>query len=666
MVRRDSSNVNSGRFLPLVALLTAVLAGCAPSPERPEAPRRGPAYMEQAESLARAGKLEEAALYYLSAAEQVEPPQSGQLRLRAADLLVEARQYLLAGDALDLVERSYLSGRDALLFDLVAARVALERAAPAEALALLAGLEGRVPDEWRIRFHQLKAQALQADRQPFPSARERMALADLLSDPEEIRANREALFSTLLQLNPEAMQERLDTLEKTDPMRGWLALAFQVKTRLFEGEPMDSALAEWQADFPGHPASEELAAELVTRYREAFQYPDHIALLLPLSGRYAQAAAAIRDGFFTTYYEDAGNRPSVRLYDADRHPQGVIGAYRQAVNDGAGWVVGPLDRESVERLLAQPALPVPVLALNYALGELPEARTRRLAPPEPAGEDGDTGIASAVNLQPDAPAFQFGLLPEQEARQAAEKLIADGHRRALALVPDDDWGARMMRAFVERYTELGGYLARTDRFHPDEPDHSETIRQMLALPEGQNRRWALEVLLGRDLNYVPHARTDADALFLAARPEQARLIRPQLSFFQAVSLPVYGTSHLYTGKEAPDSDGDLNGVIFSDAPWVLGADDLQPRREWVAERFPAADSGAGRLFALGADAYGLIPYLSWLADHPRDDYQGFSGRLLLDADNRVQRRLAWAQFRDGRPVIISEPLPAASVTRGRR
>lgn len=658
--------MNSRRLLVLITFIAAFLAGCAPSPERPDRPERGPAYIEQAESLARAGEYEEAALYYLSAAERAEPPRNGQLRLRAADLLVAAERYLRAGDALDLVERSTLRGRDALLFDLVAARVALERAAPAQALALLAGLEGRVPAEWRIRYHHLMAQALLADRQPLASARERMALGDLLIDPEQIRDNRDALFSALLQLEPKAMQQHLAALDERDPMHGWLALAFEVKTRLFEGEPMESALAEWREDYPGHPASDELADALVDRYREAFEYPDQVALLLPLSGRYARAAEAIRDGFFSAYYDRDGERPSVRLYDADRHPQGVIGAYRQAVNDGAGWVVGPLDREAVEMLLAQPALPVPVLALNYALGELPEARTRHLIQESVDRKTAEFDVAPPAMPQSDAPAFQFGLLPEQEARQAAEKLMADGHRRAMALAPDDEWGARMMRAFVERYTELGGYLTETDRFQPDQSDHSDTLRRMLALQEGQSRRWALEVLLGRDLNYVPRPRADADALFLAARPEQARLIKPQLNFFQAVTLPVYGTSHLYTGRTSPGDDGDLDGIIFCDAPWMLGDTHLEPPRTWIAERFPAAGGGAGRLFALGADAYRLIPYLGWLSDHPRDEYPGLSGRLVLDADNRVQRRLAWARFQGGRPVLINDPLPAPSLPRGRR
>lgn len=661
----------------VLALVSALLAACAPAPERPDRERPAPrAELKRAEQLAEAGSYEEAALYYMAAAEDADPRQGDLYRLRAADLLIQGRSFPRAGEALELIRRPALEGRDAVWFDLMAARVALERAAPAESLALLAGLEGRVPPEWQLRYRRLRAQALQADRRAFAAARERQEMSEMLTDPDLVRDNREALFSALLQLDAETMRQRLEALPEGDVMRGWLALAYEVKTRLFEGEPMDEALARWRAEYPGHPASERLAADLVARYREAFRYPDQIALLLPMTGRFAEAAKAIRNGFFAAYYSDEGRRSGIRIYDVEGHPQGVVGAYRQAVNDGAGWVVGPLGKDSVEMLLSQPAMPVPVLALNYADGPIPEARRRPPALQErPAGSGSvenrpaDTAAvtpAVPTAAAPDAPAFQFGLLPEHEARQVAEKLMADGHRRALALTPADEWGRRMMQAFSQRYTELGGYLADTATFLPGEADHSGTIRDLLALADGQRRKQAVERLVGSELEYVPHARTDADALFLAAHPEQARLIRPQLRFFQAVNLPVYGSSHLYSGGPSPGNDSDLNGVIFCDAPWMLAGEGMTPPRPLVADRFPGAGGGLGRLYALGADAYRLIPYLPWLADHPGDEYNGLSGSLLLDQDNRIHRRLAWGRFEGGAPVPVARPLPAGSLAGSRR
>lgn len=617
------------RTLPLVLLLLCCLAwiaGCAPAPERPDKPDTE---LVRAQQLAEQGQYTEAAELYLAAAADVPAEKRDLMLLQAAEWYLAGEQYGQARGVIELIRRARLPRAETVRFDLTAAELALEQGAYAETLALLPVDAVAVPPALRPRFHRLRADALLHDGQPFASARERLQLSEWLSDPAKLHHNQERLFSALLRLSPKEMQRFLEPLPQNDPMRGWLALAYQMKTRLFEGQPMQEALRQWRERFPGHPAGEALAGEMVRRYRESFTYPDQVALLLPLSGRFSEAAEAIRNGFFAAWYEDAGERPALRVYDVSEHPQGVTGAYRQAVDDGAGWVVGPLEREHVESLLALPALPVPVLALNYAEQPLDTA----------AGRVGR--------------AYQFGLLPEQEARQVAQRLMADGHRRTLVLAPRDEWGQRMMQAFVDEYLSLGGFLTEVSRYDPAEADHSDVLRQLLALDESQRRARVLEQLLGEKLAFVPQPRDDTDALFLAARPEQARLIRPQLRFFEAMDLPVYGTSHLYSGRPAPGSDSDLNGIVFCDAPWILGVAERGPDRQSLARLFPAAGGGMARLMAVGADAYRLIPFLDWLTDHPGDDYSGLSGALSLDESLRLHRKLAWAQFRGGRPVPLS-------------
>lgn len=642
-----------------------LLAGCAPAPQKPGgAP---PAGLERAQALLEKGEYAQVAQLYEQAAREAEPSQRAGLALEAADAYLKARDLAAADRLLGGISRARLEGPDGVRYDLVAAELALAQSAPGQALSRLPREAAAVPEEWRARYHRLRAQALLDEDQPYAAAQERLALQQWLQSPEEARANREALLSALLRMAPDSMQANLQALPADSPMSGWLALAYQVKTQLFEGKPMGPALARWREQYPGHPGGEALARDLIQRYQQAFRYPPSVALLLPLSGRFEAAAESIRNGFLTAYYEGQEGRPSVRIYDVASHPQGVVGAYRQAVNDGAGWVVGPLDKDAVSTLLSQPDRPVPILALNYLDEDTPPAAEtdRELLslrpgdaamPPEPAAAAGE--VPGAPRSRALADAFQFGLLPEQEARQAAEKLISDGHHRALVLAPTDDWGQRLARAFARRFTELGGFVADVGRFDPNRSDHSDTIRALLDLQAGIRRDRALEQLLGRDLNYVPHMRNDVDALFLAARPGQARLIKPQLRFFQAVDLPVYGTSHIYSGSPAPGNDADLNGVEFCDAPWMLGTSDEPPSRQQAVRWFPNASGELGRLYALGVDAYRLIPYLPWLADHPADDYPGLSGRLTLDGSGHLHRHLAWAVFRHGVPV------PLATVTDG--
>ena len=47
------------------------------------------------------------------------------------------------------------------------------------------------------------------------------------------------------------------------------------------------------------------------------------------------------------------------------------------------------------------------------------------------------------------------------------------------------------------------------------------------------------------------------------------MIRPQLNFHQANNLPVYSTSHVFSGFVNTRTDHDIDNVTFGDMPWVL-------------------------------------------------------------------------------------------------
>src|SRR5690554_7108230 len=76
-------------------------------------------------------------------------------------------------------------------------------------------------------------------------------------------------------------------------------------------------------------------------------------------------------------------------------------------------------------------------------------------------------------------------------------------------------------------------------------------------------------LLRQSTEFEPRRRQDADWLFLVALPQQARQIKPTLAFNFASDLPVYSTSHVYSGEPNPSKDRDLNGIVFCDTPWLL-------------------------------------------------------------------------------------------------
>jgi outer membrane PBP1 activator LpoA protein len=91
-------------------------------------------------------------------------------------------------------------------------------------------------------------------------------------------------------------------------------------------------------------------------------------------------------------------------------------------------------------------------------------------------------------------------------------------------------------------------------------------------------------------------------IFISMRPQQARLLLPQLQIAQ-VNLPIFATSHVYGGSDDVGANRDLDGLEFCDAPWLFDAQPGLPNRSDIAARLPAARGSAARLFAFGMDAW---------------------------------------------------------------
>lgn len=409
-------------------------------------------------------------------------------------------------------------------------------------------------------------------------------------------------------------------------VRGWIALGRIGQSAWQDPYGFPQRLSQWSRQYPGHPAEGMLLDEIRTEHQRRFTYPDTIALLLPLSGRHRASAEAVRDGFLAGVYQHAAHReaPRVLVIDTGADPLAAGEAAQQAVADGADIIVGPLTKEALSAINRTPEIPVPVLGLNY------------LDPSEAAiARDG---------------LVQFGLLPEDEAIQVAERSIAEGYTRAAALVPDNDFGLRMTAAFRARFEELGGELLTVQRYAQGQADYSTPIMRMLNLDESQLRHQQLRSVLGQPLVFEPRRRQDVEFIFLAANTEEARLLRPQLRFHQAISLPVYATSHVYRPGQ---TDRDLDDIRFADMPWILAPDAVAREiRDNVTRLWPGRYERAGRLYALGYDAFRLVPLI--LANDPalNNPLPAMTGLLSIDAQQRIRRDLYWARFAGGNPRLL--------------
>jgi hypothetical protein len=308
---------------------------------------------------------------------------------------------------------------------------------------------------------------------------------------------------------------------------------------------------------------------------------------------------------------------------------GATTAYRRAVADGAQFVVGPLTKDDVTAIATSGEASVLTLALNQTGDEV-----------------------SVPSLM-----FQFALDPEDEARQVAQRAASDGRMRGLLLLPNNEWGRRVFKAFDTELKTLGGSIAAMRFYDPEARDYSTPITQLLLIDESRARANALSATLGTRLEFEPRARGDAQFVFVGAQPVQGRSLRPALRFHLAEDLPVYATSEIF--EPDADANNDLDGVIFPDMPWVISPDAVSTQlRTALSKHWPARARGRGRLYAFGFDAYRLVPLLKAGKFGNEHTVPGMTGLLAIDSKGRVRRELDWAQVAGGKP----SPLSTAATT----
>lgn len=588
---------------PLFALsLASLLVACATSPSSNlgELPRTPHASVEQ----------------LLQQANESKPEQANLLRLSAADQAYRQQDYARASSILEGIPLETLKPAQQVYASTLAAELALARKDAKAAIKALShpSLErlAELPVDQQIRTELTRAQAFEADSQPLQAARERVFIAPLLSG-DAAKANHEATWKLVSGLPSDQLQPGGDA-----DLNGWLELA-RISKSASTLQQQQAAIDTWREQNPQHPAAVQLPEPLVKLKELASQPLTKIALLLPQDGQLAGVARALRDGFLAAQYQakQAGqNPPAIQVYDSSRLTS-LDDFYRQAQADGVQLVVGPLEKPLVKQLGDRAQLPLTTLALNYS----------------------DAGQKSPPQL------FQFGLAAEDEAREAAHRAWADGLRRAIALVPSGEWGDRVLSAFQQSWQANGGTLLASQRIAPP-VQMAQQIADLLRLRQSDTRAQQVQGTLGVPVTAQPSPRQDVDFIFLAATPQQAQQIKPTLAFQYAGDLPVYATSHVFSGLNDQAQYNDLSGIRFCETPWLLDAED--PLRQQVSGQWPQAAGSLGRLYAMGVDAFRLAPRLSQLKALPDSSVDGLSGRLTLNPAQRIERHLPWAEFRNGR------------------
>ena len=405
----------------------------------------------------------------------------------------------------------------------------------------------------------------------------------------------------------------------------WLELALQSRSLLVNQDSLPAAAQNWADDHRGHAITQNNFSELIHVYRNLFPAPAQVAVLLPTKGGLSSAARAIRDGILSAYLEQPGNSV-LRFYSSGTNSESVMAAYLQAREDGATQIVGPLRSSSAGVLASLVSPGVPILLLNEPT-EYPSL---------------DPEQSTTVN--------SLTLSQTEEAMAIAESALSHGQNKAIMIIQDSAWGRRIETVFATRFEQGEGRISDITRFNSSLEEHNDMLTRLLKIDESKQRKTDLQSRLGISLSFEPSRRADFDFIFMAANPTDGRELKPLLRFHDTGDVPVYAMGRIFDGKMQQASNQDLNGIVFPVTAWQL---------QISGKDIPSLESirggSYGNLYALGQDAWQLLPWLPLMQKDPDLWFSGNIGALRMQADGHLERQPSWAQFSGGRPIPYEWP-----------
>ncbi len=485
----------------------------------------------------------------------------------------------------------------------------------------------------------------------------------LLTDQAERQANIDGLWQMLTQMTPDKVQG-IGADEYN--LIGWVDLLDIYQNNQDDPDALRTGYNDWKMRYPNNPAATTPPNPLLQAMLPRVGGNPKIALFLPMSGQGKVFGQAIMQGFMDAqkglpqtptsqvtqapaptqssdndvleqiYAEVAAtvgepktssdadvvnstlridnaptNTQSVKVFDTTGKQMPQL--LEQAKREGFNLVVGPLLKSDVQTI-AQTGAPISVLALN----EL------------------DTN-----QLQPRPNLCYFSLSPEDEAKNAAAHIKADGKQMPLVLVPANPFGERIAKAFAEEWQAKGGSTVLTQSFG-----------SVSSLKESINRGAGIRMtgtpvnISGQTTPQLEGSNGSIDAVYIVATRDELTLVKPMIEMaISTRSRPaLYASSRSNQASSGADYRFEMDGVKFSEIPLLAGANNNLRKQ---AQQKVNNDYSLFRLYAMGIDAWSLANNYDKLQQNQQFRIQGASGSLSITDNCVVYRELPWLQFKQG-------------------
>ncbi|MCF4008585.1 penicillin-binding protein activator [Rheinheimera sp. UJ63] len=620
--------VKTSKFKPLFILtLAALVSSCAQTipqqssttereliTELAKDETREPATLSAEQLLAQAATYQGEAqqIRLLKAAEAALLEQNSELALAITDTLRQSDSALIRQRNQVLLLQAYLQHNELALAEQLIEQTNRTQLAPSDQAAFL----------WS------SAKLYQQQQRAYAAARSLLQLDEMLG-------NNPTLLNSYAELH-EQLWPQLSALSHSEltnlqvgagqRARGWLNLLEVVRNKLGNPEQLNNALTEWQQRYPQLPSLSQLPKALQQQLALTPYQPQRIAVLLPLSGQFQQHAKAIQYGLLAATSADNSLPRELLFIDSQ---QSVTDIQQQLAAKQIDFVIGPLLKDQVEQVSKQADWTYPTLFLNSRDSQLP--------------------------AQPDR--FYFALNLEDEAAQMVQLFAQKNYKRPVIISSRNAISQRMQQHFTRQWQALGHEAPESYQFEA-KAELEALITRLLETDSSRERIRLISGLIPGSVESEAHSRLDIDAIYLLADPVQTRMFKPfvDVSVMQtAPKLPIYASSRSYSAGGDANDLRDLNGLTFTETPWLLNEQHSQKVRQQYLALFSEQDETLQRLFAMGYDAYHIIGSLKQQQQLPSLSHPGFTGRLTVNTDGSISRQLSWGSYRSNRLVAVQEP-----------
>ena len=441
----------------------------------------------------------------------------------------------------------------------------------------------------KSRYYETLAIVAENRKDIIEAVKARVKIDENLTDVRRRQDNVDKTWALLRSVNTGVINNASD--EGNAALGGWLNLIKTYNDYIRQPVQLSQALQSWKNAYPNHAAATLFPKELLTLLNFQQTNVSQIGLLLPLSGDGQILGTTIQSGF-----NDAKGNSTIPVQVFDTSMNSVQDIIAQAKQAGIKTLVGPLLKQNLDVILADPAQiqGMDVLALNAtpnsrAIGQL----------------------------------CYYGLSPEDEAESAANKMWNDGIRSPLVAMPQNDLGQRVGNAFNVRWQQLAGTDANIRYYN-----------------------------LPADVTYfLQENGSNSTALYVVANPDELVEMKGYLTN-SAPNLRIYASSRSSSNAASsnPEFVAQMNGVQFSDIPFFKETN--SPQYQKLAKT-TGSEYQLMRLYAMGADAWLLINQFNELRQVPGYRLSGLTGILSAGTNCNVERDMTWYQYQDGAIVPVA-------------